>query len=336
MVSERLLSIMKKALSGNVGIAQSQLEFSTKQVSDSEEHKLLMTLRSTELRDTGALDDFYTKVAESLDLEGNYVVLLANDLYDVFSKGSDGEMGDSTERFSYLVCAVCPVKDAPETLTFREADSLFHAAGASGILSSPELGFMFPAFDDRATNIYGALYYTRSRSKAYPEFTARVFGCESPMPTAIQRVTFNDNLGAALSEDCTIEVVRAVHAAVGEMVEAHKESHDPEPLLITKYTVKTLLESCGVPEEKIEKMTEEMDASFGVGAGLTPKNLVAYNKFEVKMPEVKINLSPEYRDLVSTRMINGEKHLVIKVTGPVEINGITVNLDEIATGESDG
>ena len=110
------------------------------------------------------------------------------------------------------------------------------------------------------------------------------------------------------------------------MVEAHKESGDPEPLTISKHTVRTVLEACGAPDEKIKKVEEHMDDSFGLGAELTPKNIVAYNKFELKMPEVKINVSPEYRDLVSTKTINGEEYITIKVTGPVEINGITVNV----------
>ena len=29
------------------------------------------------------------------------------------------------------------------------------------IVAAPEVGFLFPAFDDRAANIYGALYYAR-------------------------------------------------------------------------------------------------------------------------------------------------------------------------------
>lgn len=325
--SEKLLGTMKKILTGNIGTGVNEIEFSTRQVEASEEHKLLMSLRSTALKDAEVLDALYKKVAASAELEGNFVILLINDVYDVFKKSSDGEGSDSTEIFNYVACAICPVKDAPELLTFKEADSLFHTSGGAAILSSPELGFVFPAFDDRATNIYGALYYSRSKSNRKGEFTKSVFGCEAPMPPAIQKATFNDTVSEALAEECTLDIVKAVHAAVGDMVETHKESRDPEPLTLNKNTVSSVLEAVGVDAEKIESFRKEMDESFGLGANLAPKNLVNYNKFELKMPEIKVNVSPDYRDYVTTREIGGEKFLMIKMTGPLEVNGIIVNCD---------
>jgi len=325
--SEKLLGTMKKILTGSIGTGVNEIEFSTRQVEASEEHKLLMKLRSTSLSDTETLDVFYKKVAESAPLKGNYVVLLLNDVYDVFKKSSDGEGSDSTEVFNYICCAICPVKDSPELLAFREADSLFHTSGGASILSAPELGFIFPAFDDRSTNIYGALYYSRSKSESRNEFTSAIFGCKAPMPPVVQKATFSDTVTASLGEDCTLEVIKAIHAAVGDMVDSHKESRDPEPLTLSKNTVATVLEACGVDAEHVEDFGKEMDASFGVGANLPPKNLISYNKFELKMPEIKINVSPEYRDYVTTREISGERYLMIKLTGPVEVNGIAINPD---------
>lgn len=333
-VSERLLAVMRKTLSGSVGSGINPIEYSTKAVSDSPEHALLMRLRSSYLSDDEALELFYGKVTESLKFETNYVILLANDVYDVITKSRDGEDSDSTSVFSYIVCAVCPVKDPPESVSFREADSLFHPSASAGILASPELGFMFPAFDDRATNIYGALYYTRSSTDSYTDFATTVLGAKAPMPRGIQRETFNTAISDALAEECTIDVVRAVHATVAEMVEAHKESRDPEPLTLTKYTVRTILENAGVEGERLERVENAIDEGFGKGAALTPKNVIPSGKFELSMPEVKITVSPEHRDLVSTRKINGESCVVIRVTGPVEINGITVNVGEDEKPES--
>lgn len=327
-VSEKLLSVMRKVLTGAQGTSINSVDFSTKEVSEGAEHKLLMDMRASGLRDGDVLERFYRTVAESLELDTNYSILLAYDVYDVPERSSDGESVDSTKQFSYIICAVCPVKDAPEALTFREADSLFHASGAAGILSSPEVGFMFPAFDSRATNIYGASYYTRSKSTAYGDFTRRVFGHEPPMPPAHQKEAFADGLSEALSEECDLHLVRALHGVVGEMVEAHKESKNPEPLTVTRHTVGEMLTSLGVEEEKVEKFGEAMDQSFGRGAAISPKNVISHNRFELKMPEVKITVSPEYRDYVSTKEIGGEKYITIKVTGPVEINGITVNIDK--------
>lgn len=328
VVSEKLLSVMRKVLTGGQGTAINSVEFTTREVSESAEHKLLMDLRASGLRDASLLESFYSAVAESVELDNNYAILLAYDVYDVPERSSDGESVDSTKQFSYVVCAICPVKEAPEALTFREADSLFHSSSSAGILAAPELGFMFPAFDGRATNIYGASYYTRSKSTAYGDFTRRLFGKEPPMPPAHQKAAFADGLSSALCEECDLALVRSLHGIVGEMVEAHKESRDPEPLTITRHTACEMLTNLGVEEEKIEKFGATMDEHFGKGTAISPKNVISHNRFEVKMPDVKITVSPEYRDYISTREIGGERYITIKVTGPVEINGISVSLDK--------
>ncbi|MBR2431821.1 MAG: DUF4317 domain-containing protein [Clostridia bacterium] len=327
VVSEKLLAVMKKTLSGSLGTNLTDINFSTKQVTDSEEHKLLMELVKSHLQDGDALDRFYKNVTESVKFDSNYVILLANDIYDVFTHGKDGESSDSTEQFSYVIAAICPVKSLPDALSFKGADSLFHALGGASVLASPELGFMFPAFDDRKTNIYSALYYTRNIAESYSDFTERIFASEPPMPPKTQRLTFNGALSDTLSDECSFEVVRSLHAEIGEMIEAHKESKDPEPLVITKATVKHVLEGCGISEEKLEKLEASFDESFGVGAELTPKNVISQNKFEITTPEVTVKVDPEHRDLISTQVINNVKYVMIRVDGSVEVNGINITID---------
>ena len=327
VLSEKLLGVMKKALSGTLGTNLTDIAFTTKQVESSEEHALLMKLRSSSLSDAEALESFYSRVIESVSFDTNYVILLANDVYDVVSHSKDGEEGDSYETFSYIVCAICPVKSMPEALSFAEGDSLFHTMSASALLSSPELGFMFPCFDDRRTNIYNALYYVRSISASYSDFTERIFAHKHPMPPKAQMQAFGECLADTLGDECSFEVVRAVHTEIAEMEKAYKESHNPEPLVITKATVRGVLEGCGIADDKLEKLDLALDESFGKGAELTPKNIVPTRKFELKTPDVTIKVDPEHRDLVSTEIINNVKYILIRATDGVEVNGINISLD---------
>ena len=89
--AEKYLGLLKKALSGTQGKNLIDIVFSTQQVADSPEHKLLMSLRETELKDPAVRQAFYDKVIESLDMDdSNYLVLLAHDAYDVPFKAKDG------------------------------------------------------------------------------------------------------------------------------------------------------------------------------------------------------------------------------------------------------
>lgn len=82
--SEKYLSLLKKGLSGSLGKNLIDIVFSTQQVVDSEEHRLLTTLWDSQLKDNEARQTFYHKVIDSLDMgDSSYLLLLACDSYDV-------------------------------------------------------------------------------------------------------------------------------------------------------------------------------------------------------------------------------------------------------------
>ena len=53
-------------------------------------------------------------------------------------------------------------------------------------------------------------------------------------------------------------------------------------------------------------------------------NVVNVKKFEVKTPDVVIQVNPEKAQLVETRMIDGRRCLVIAIDDNVEVNGVNV------------
>ena len=326
--TDEILSLLKKALSGKVDTNLLDIHFTTQQVMESPEHKLLCNLRETALQDEEVIHQFYKKIIDSLELEGNYMILLAYDCYDVFTYRKDGAKDDeSGEMFRYVLCAICPIKMAKPTLSYYVRENCFRNVIADSIISPPALGFMFPAFDNRSTNLYGALYYTRATDNSHKEFTDAIFNAgDLPMPATEQKETFRSVLADAAGEACSLDVVRSVHAQIHQAVEEHKISKEPEPLTVDKYAIRDMLEFCGVPEEGVEKFEQKFDKGFGQNAALSPRNLVEMNKFELKTPEVVIKVNPAHTDLVETRIIDGVKYVLIRADGGVEVNGIDVSI----------
>lgn len=326
--TEKLLAILKKSLSGTLGKNLIDISFETKQVVDGEEHALLMALRDSKLGDDEAVQALYRRILNSVMIEGSYMILLAHDTYDVPFRSRDGErMEDaSTDVFSYILCAICPVKLTKPALSYYVYENEFHSLQTDWIVSSPEIGFMFPAFDDRCSNIYGALYYTRDITKNQSDFVDALFRAPLPMPAAAQKDAFEAILGEALAEDCSCEVVQAVHEHLCERIEEHKANHEEEPLVVTKEEVKTVLDACGVPETRVAAFGRKYDEEFGEEAALSPRNLVDTAKLEVRTPDVVIRVSPERGDLVETRVIDGVKYILIRADEGVEVNGVDVNI----------
>ena len=100
--SESLLKIIKKTLSGSIGKNLIDIEFTTQQVCDSEEHKLLMDLRETELENDDLVQQLYEKIIKTIKFDGNYLILLAFDKYDipVIRKDGFGKEDESDEIFA--------------------------------------------------------------------------------------------------------------------------------------------------------------------------------------------------------------------------------------------
>lgn len=326
--TESLLAIMKKTLSGSLGTNLIDLKFRTEQVRESDEHALLMALKRSELSDDDAVHELFFRIKENVTLGGNYVILLVFDKYDYFEYGKDGEKNeDSFGVYNFFVCSICPIKHMKSAVSFHAYDNTFHTLSSDSLIGAPELGFIFPAFEDRQENIYGSLYYTHDITKNHTDFVKRIFDLELPMPAAVQKETFDECLSETMSGGCDFELLCSVQEQISEMIEEHKEEKSAEPLRVSKNEIKNTLKYCGIEEEKLEEFDKLYDEQFGEKTEVAPQNIVDVKKLEVKMPDVTIKVNPKRRDLVSTQIINGAKYILIKADENVSVNGIDIKIN---------
>lgn len=332
---EKYFGLLKRSLSGSLGKNLIDINFRTEQVVNSLEHKLLMDLRKTALADEEIRHAFYKKVIDTVSLEENYLILLGCDSYDVPFRSKDGETDScrAEETYTFLLCAICPVKQTKATLHYIPEEKLFHDGGITNVVSAPELGFLFPAFDNRSTNIYNALYYTRSPKESHEPFVDAVFNTRIPKPAAEQKKSFAALLGSSLENQCSLDVMQTVHDQICQRIALHKESRVPEPLLIDKEDIKQALEDCGVSDAHIAKFSIDYDEAFGFEAEIHPKNIIDANRFEIKTPDVSIKVAPDRGDLIETRILGGVKYLLIRADENVEVNGVNIHIadEEMAT-----
>lgn len=326
--AEKYFGLFRRVLSGRIGRNLIDITFKTEQVADSPEHKLLMELRNTKLEDEALRAQLYEKVIQTVKLQSNYLILLGCETYDVPFKGSDDEVQQdrSGESYCYIMCGVCPVKQTKPNLHYVPENKEFHDGGILNIVSAPELGFLFPAFDNRATNIYNALYYTHSPKESYEDFVEEVFHAPIPKPAARQKESFEALLTNALEDACSMELVQTVHEQLCQSIEMHKESKVPEPLLINKGQITQVLTQCGVDEAKAAKFSIDYDEAFGFEAEVHPQNIIDTKHFTVKTPDVTIQVAPDRADLVETRIIGGVKYILIPAEESVEVNGVLINI----------
>ena len=328
--ADKYFGLLKRVLSGSIGKNLIDITFKTSQVAGSPEHQMLMDLRKTALKDDELRLQFYQKIIDSVNIEGNYLILLGCDSYDVPFKGKDdiSSPDSSEETYTYLICAICPVKQTKANLHYVPQEKLFHDGAMNQPVSAPTLGFLFPAFDNRATNIYNALYYTHDVKTSQDALIEALFNTPVPMPAYEQKKCFEALLTTALGEECSLDVVQTVHDQLCQRIELHKEAKVPEPLMIAKADVKEALASCGVSEEHLAKFSVDYDETFGFEADLHPKNIIDNKRFEIKTPDVSIKVDPTRSDLIETRIIGGVKYIMICADENVEVNGVSIHIDQ--------
>ena len=321
----KYFEILRKNLSGTLGKNLMNLEFPLDAEKEGGPHEFLLKLRNSRLQDDELLDSFYDRIIESYEYVGNYLILLIHDAYDIPGKTSDGlDMDDaSDEVYSYILCCICPVDLSKPGLSYNELENNFQNRIRDWVVGMPELGFLFPAFNDRSTDIHSTLYYSKNVNDLHDVFVEQLLGCPIPLPAQFQKESFQAIIEETLGDDCNYETVKAIHENLSEMLEDNKGQ--PEPLMLDKYQVKSLLEQSGVEESQLEHFDQTFDETAGSGASIFAGNVINSRAFEVKTPDVIIKVNPDRADLVETKEIDGRQCLVIAIDGNVEVNGIVVN-----------
>lgn len=320
----KYFDIFKKTLSGTVGKNILNLEFPLDEEVQGGTQEFLLKLRNSRLEDDMLLEEFYDKVIATYEYAENYYIILIHAMYDIPRKSSDGmEMFDaSDEVYEYLLMSICPVSLSKAGLSYNAEDNRIQDRIRDWIVDVPSKGFLFPAFNDRGTDLHSVLYYTKKSEDLQPELISQLLGAKMPMSADTQREIFQMIIENTLGEDGDYETVRNIHETLNELIEEHKE--EPEPLSLDKTEVKKIFEKSGVDGEKMENFDHNFETNAGEKSSLLASNIAETKKFNIETPDVVIKVNPERADLVETRIIDGRQCLVIPVDDHIEVNGINV------------
>lgn len=330
----KYFDIFRKTLSGTVGKNMLNLEFPLDAEMPGGAQEFLLKLRESKLQDDMLLEEFYDKVIATYDYAENYYIILIHAMYDIPGKSSDDiEMFDaSDEVYEYLLMSICPVSLSKAGLCYNAEDNRIEDRIRDWIVDMPDKGFLFPAFNDRSTDLHGMLYYTKKSGELQPEMIDQLLGAKMPMSADSQKETFQMIIEDTLGEDGDYETVRNIHETLNDLIEEHKD--EPEPLALDVTEMKKVFEQSGVDPEKMENFDRNFEENAGEKASLLASNIAETRKFNIETPDIIIKVNPDRADLVETRMIDGRQCLVIPVDDHIEVNGINVRTMKVKNGHT--
>ena len=331
----KYFEILRKALSGNIGKNLLTLEFPLASEETGGTQDFLLRLRDSKLKDDILLEEFYDRIIDNYEFVGNYLILVVHDVYDVPGRTQDGlEMEDaSDEVYEYILACICPVELSKPGLSYNAVENTFQNRIRDWVVGLPDTGFLFPAFNDRGSDIHSTLYDSKDPEELKGSFVDTLLGCPLPLSAGSQKETFQTLVEETLGDDCDIETVKNIHDKLNEMAEEHKD--EPQPLVLDKNEVKTILAGSGVSNDRLAQFDRHYDETAGEATSLFASNVMNTRTFEVKTPDVVIKVNPERTDLIETKVINGRECLVIELGGSVVVNGINVRAGGIADGEDE-
>ena len=264
----KYLEIANKALSGTIGNNLLELKFPIEEEEVGGRQHILMALRASKLEDENLLDTFYDLVIDTYDHAGNYLIVLFHDAYDVMTRTKDNNnLDESEEVYEYLICAICPVDLSKPGLGFLEDEHRIGPRVRDWVVGAVDTAFLFPAFNDRSTDIHSTLFYAKNTKEPHSEFMANGLGCGIERTATEQKMAFHSIVRNVLGaeDEHTDDVLLGLQQNLSDMIDEYAETHDDDEdvFLLDKEVVTKLLADSEISEEKAAKIEKSVDEAFG-------------------------------------------------------------------------
>lgn len=314
----KYLEIFKKTLSGGVGKSLLDMNFK-----DEDKKKSLLALRNSSLKNDDILNAFYDNIINSINYVGNYLILLADQTYDVPTKTEDGMKVDESESiYHYILCSICPMELSKAGLSYFEDNKEFHNAERSFMVNVPIMGFLYPSFNDRMEDRDAIVLYSKDYKKIDNGFVDGCLGCEEPSTADVQNNIFVESLSEALDNNCTYEIVENISNSIKELAKADTKEN------LTEKGIGYMLKSSGVEDEavdKFEKLFVEKTDEIGLkDKEININNILPDKKTIYEINDIKIKANEEQNASIDVRKIDGRLCLVIEAMENITVNGIVV------------
>ena len=263
----KFLDIAKKTMAGTIGNNIMELDFPLDEEAPGGKQQFLYGLRSSSLENEELLDRLYDLIIENYQYIGNYLILVFHDSYDIMSRTSDRmKLDESEEVYEYLLVSICPVALSKPGLGYRKDENRIGARIRDWVVGVPDMGFLFPAFNDGSADIHKVDYFIRDAKDSHPEFVADVLGCGPKLTATEQKQTFHAIVKRAFGTDeerCEKALI-GVQEVLNEKIDTGEEKQSgADQIILTDEAIEEALVEQGMDAVVAKQVTETVKETFG-------------------------------------------------------------------------
>ncbi|MCQ6277530.1 DUF4317 domain-containing protein [Bacillus sp. V3B] len=241
-------------------------------------------------------------------------------------RGLESEEGGDDEVYSshFTLCSLNKIDQPKKTLLFDYIEKEFKPNDAVDPiinLSSPLLGFLFPAFNDNSADVNHILYCAGKANQPNYTFIGDVLNCEDIITAAEEKDSFELILKSVIGDEVDSRTISNVYEEIDKMVQEQEEEEESESPILDHRDIERILTVSGVEDVDTAKVEHAFKAVIAdethefKASSLVPKTI----KIETKVA----NLSVNPKELKNLKYITyeGKRCLLIEIDEDVFIEG---------------
>ena len=324
----KYLEILKATLTGKFGTNLFNVTYSPKDgVNDNNpQYSMLLDLRHENLfSNEDVVKPFVESIVRNYECAGRYLIVLGHGVYDIPRKTTDNmKLDESEDVYRFFITAICPVELAKEGLCYNQDSDGFEIFMKDWSVKNPETGFLFPAFNDRQEDVFGALFFTKSSDCVHQEFVEAIMGTHLGKTNTEYKSIYNSLIEESLDMHCDYNSVNAIRDALTENVKLAENRM--ESYKLNKASILTAMDSADISEEAKEKFSELYDKAMEEDElkEIPSDAVINTSKVEVESDDFKLTIDQESSDMFRTQVIDGREYLLLPITNNFKLNGITL------------
>ncbi len=262
----KYLDIAKKSISGNIGDNLIELPYTSAQ-EDGDNYRFLMGLKESGLKNDELLNILFDRIIDSYVYDGNFLITVISDSYDVMKKTSDkNSLDESEEVFSYIIVSICPVNQTKAGLGYLPQEHRMGARQKDWVAGAPDVAFMFPCFSDRMTDIHKVCYFTKDPADIHEEIIDSVLGCSLKKTATQCRTVLKEavrNFVGGSDNDKANDTLLEIHDNINCILEQNAaEGGENEDRTVDKQLLTAALKDVIKDEACAEKIVETCEEAF--------------------------------------------------------------------------
>ena len=358
----KFMDIAKKTMSGTIGNNILELDFPTEEENPGGKQQFLHGLMSSNLENDELLERLYDLIIQGYQTIDSYLILVFRDSYDIISRTNDNlKLDESEEVYEYILVSICPVNLSKPGLGYRQDEHRIGARVRDWVVGAPDLGFLFPAFNDHSANIHKVDYFVRDAKDSHAEFIEDILSCGAKRTATEQRKTFNSIVKRAYgnNEEKGTEVLMDIQESFNNRIEMGDEDTGEKltsTIILDEKIINEVLEENEVEEVparmikeiclqefsdetphiddlidhkaleqniKIKQERELVKEVAKLRAELKDQSMTT-EELEQKGYDIILKIKPDKADLIKSEIIGEQKYVMIPIDeyDSLNVNGI--------------